>query len=74
MSAAANKFREGQFVRYTLEKLGKGRSVEAVIHGVHGDGTVTVEARYLFNRTGERAGGYLGYRYRYPANLLAEAA
>lgn len=71
--ASKPKFRKGEFVEYSLEKVGKGRRVVAVVRRAHRNNTATVEARFVLNAEGEREGGYLGYRYTYPVKLLRKA-
>lgn len=45
-------------------------NVSAIVRHVHRDGTVTVEARHILDDNGEPEGGYLGYTYRFPKELL----
>lgn len=68
----ARRFRNGQHVEYSLPHS-PDVVVEAIVRAVHGDGTVTVEARFCRDKQGDRSGGYLGYRYRYSARTLRDA-
>lgn len=49
----------------------RGSAIRARVTRVHRDGTVTVEAQFYLDANGKEVPGYLGFKYRVPADMLA---